>query len=142
LLTGQVLFSYPVQPVQAVDDVQAPELQFAAVLPVSPAVSQQVATLRFVTPAGTAVRTSPRAASGPRTLFMPDPAVSAARPNALQAALQWDGATYPMALVRDAATGQILSFARGGQATIWTRAAALDVTFSDGIQARSARLTP
>jgi hypothetical protein len=31
--------------------------------------------------------------------------------------LRWDSA-YPMALVRDAASGEILAFARGGNATI------------------------
>jgi hypothetical protein len=47
-----------------------------------------------------------------------------------------------MALIRDAATGQILSFARGGRATIWSRATDLDVTFSDGALTRGGRLRP
>lgn len=51
--------------------------------------------------------------------------------------LQWDAATYPVAMVRDAVTGHILSFARGGTADILTSGREVDVIFSDG--ARSAR---
>jgi hypothetical protein len=38
-----------------------------------------------------------------------------------------------MALVREAATGQILSFARGGDVALASDAAGLDITFSDGV---------
>ena len=48
--------------------------------------------------------------------------------------MSWDVVTYPMAMVRDAATGEILSFARGGSATLWTQSRQFDVTFSDGVR--------
>jgi hypothetical protein len=38
-----------------------------------------------------------------------------------------------MALVRDPATGQILSFARGGQIDLAAPGQSLDVTLSDGV---------
>jgi hypothetical protein len=47
--------------------------------------------------------------------------------------LRWDADAYPMALVREAATGQILSFARGGDVALASDAAGLDITFSDGV---------
>jgi hypothetical protein len=50
--------------------------------------------------------------------------------------LRWDADAYPMALVRDAATGQILSFARGGDVALVSDAAGLDITFSDGVHSR------
>ena len=47
--------------------------------------------------------------------------------------LQWDAAIYPMAMVRDPATGQILAFARGGQVDIRVPGQSLDVIFSNGV---------
>jgi len=52
--------------------------------------------------------------------------------------LQWDARIHPMVMVRDAASGQILSFARGGSVRLPAAAARVDATFSDGT--RSARV--
>lgn len=132
---GTLLFSRPIQVVSATDDRTGPESHFAAVLPLSAAIETSLAELRFVGPEGTASRGSAQAfgPGGPPPLPR-DPGPALARPNADQAELRWDAATYPMALVRDPTTGQVLSFARGGRALIWTRAAALDLTFSDGVR--------
>jgi hypothetical protein len=54
--------------------------------------------------------------------------------------LEWDSKAYPMALVRDAATGQILSFARGGRLDIAVPGQELDVTFSDGVSSTRQRI--
>lgn len=54
----------------------------------------------------------------------------------------WDEATHPMALIRDASTGQILSFARGGSIRLSPPQADITVTLSDGLgsaETRSAR---
>jgi hypothetical protein len=64
----------------------------------------------------------------------PAPGAAATREAGERIRLRWDAATYPMALVRDAATGDILSFARGGDVALAGDAAALDVTFSDGVR--------
>ena len=56
--------------------------------------------------------------------------------------LQWNAAAYPMALVRDAATGDILSFARHGDASIAVSGRALDITWSDGVRSWQERVTP
>jgi len=45
-----------------------------------------------------------------------------------------------MALVRDPATGQILSFARGGKLDITFQGRELDVTFSDGVSSVRQRI--
>jgi hypothetical protein len=47
--------------------------------------------------------------------------------------LQWNAAEHPMAMVRDAATGQIISFARGGSADIVTPRADVEVILSNGV---------
>ena len=54
--------------------------------------------------------------------------------------LEWDSNAYPMALVRDPATGQILSFARGGRLDIAVPGQELDVTFSDGVKSTRQRI--
>jgi hypothetical protein len=46
----------------------------------------------------------------------------------------WDAVAFPMALVRDPETGEVLSFARGGSVRIQAPAGALDLAFSDGIR--------
>lgn len=47
--------------------------------------------------------------------------------------LEWDAAAYPMALIRDPTTGQVLSFARGGRIDIAVPSRELDITFSNGV---------
>lgn len=66
----------------------------------------------------------------------PAAAVAATREGGERVRLRWHAAAYPMALVRDAATGEILSFARGGDVSLASGAAGLDVTFSDGVRSR------
>jgi len=47
--------------------------------------------------------------------------------------IMWDAKSYPMALIRDAATGQVLSFARGGSVDVQA-AGPVTVTLSDGVR--------
>jgi hypothetical protein len=60
-------------------------------------------------------------------------------PAAGGASLEWDAAAYPMVMVRDARSGEVLSFARGGRATVPV-GGEVELTASDGV--RSRRLTP
>jgi hypothetical protein len=45
-----------------------------------------------------------------------------------------------MAMIRDAQTGEILSFARGGSATLRASSAEVEVHFSDRVRSVSRRL--
>ncbi len=56
-----------------------------------------------------------------------------------RATVGWDHRAYPLAVVRDAATGQILSLARGGRVEV-PDAAGFDVTLSDGTREMVRRL--
>jgi hypothetical protein len=51
--------------------------------------------------------------------------------------VSWDAALFPMALIQDAETGQVLSFARGGQIIVPTDAVEIDITLSDGVRSSS-----
>ena len=54
----------------------------------------------------------------------------------------WDASAARMALVRDARTGTILSFARGGTVDLPANADDLDVTLSNGVHSIRARVRP
>lgn len=131
---GRVVFDYPVDPVLTSNETRV-EHHITAVVPMDAAMEASVVRVRLVTPAGPAERVSLQslAQSGGR-LFFRDPAATMTRPTAVQASLTWDGTVFPMAMVRDAATGEILSFARGGSAVVWTGSRRFDVTFSDGVR--------
>ncbi len=55
-------------------------------------------------------------------------------------ALQWNAAAHPMLIVRDPDTGEVLSFARGGNARVWTGKSAVDLEVSNGVQSHRERL--
>ncbi|MGK2934006.1 MAG: Ig-like domain-containing protein [Gemmatimonadaceae bacterium] len=71
---------------------------------------------------------------------MPPAAARLSRIGGTRSRLEWDVRTYPMAMVRDPATGQILSFARGGRLDIGVPGQELDVTFSDGVSSNRQRI--
>jgi hypothetical protein len=84
--------------------------------------------------------------SGPgiATVVRPPAALRAARakPARVTAAaggvsLQWDAAAHPMVMVRDARSGEVLSFARGGSVTVPVTGADLELVASDGVRSRT-----
>ena len=50
--------------------------------------------------------------------------------------LQWNAAAHPMVMVRDARSGQVLSFARGGSVTLPAAGGGLELVASDGVRSR------
>ena len=98
-------------------------------------VATSVRTSRAAIAAG--VQALPLAVQRQQTATM----AAASREGGERVRLRWDAGAYPMALVRDAATGDILSFARGGDVALVGEAAALDITFSDGVRSRKERAT-
>ena len=56
-----------------------------------------------------------------------------------QVQLQWNAVRYPMAMIRDRVTGQVLTIARGGNALVAIGPFGLDrlqVLVSDGVKSR------
>ena len=64
-----------------------------------------------------------------------------ARRTAAGVALRWDATAHPMVMVRDAETGEVVSFARGGEVDVATRKRTLDVVVSDRVGSRTVRVT-
>lgn len=144
---GSILFSYAFEG-ELVADVDGDQRQFAYVLPLSVSSGDRLARLRVRGGNATAELASMaamRAGRGGRgAMLQQQPAADGVARVAGSGSvrLTWNAADYPMALVRDAATGEILSFARTGDATIGTAGRELDVTFSDGVRSRRQRMTP
>jgi hypothetical protein len=115
----------------------AAERQFVFAVPL-PASAPGVVELRLYANGREIVRRAgPVAAQAPPAAAAPT--VRAAVTGA-QAKIAWDAARYPAALIRDAATGQVLSIARGGLVAVDTRARALDVILSDGVGSVTSRV--
>jgi hypothetical protein len=110
----------------------AAEQHFSFVVPLDQAVDPLVAGFRVRVGALTATRMA--AAGAPA-----DPESDVARANAAQVRVRWNAVRYPMVMVRDATTGQVLSFARGGTATLWSGASRFQLEFSDGVQTMMVR---
>jgi hypothetical protein len=55
-------------------------------------------------------------------------------------ALRWNATAQPMVMVRDAGTGQVLSFARGGDVEFATSKSQLDLVFSNGVRSHLKRV--
>lgn len=128
-----------------VADIPGDHQHFAVVLPLTAAQRVQVARLRVRGPGAAAVAerasaTALRSGAAGVAMMRAPVGRSLERTAAGAARLRWDDTAWPMAVVRDATTGAILAFARGGDMTLAAPATALDVTWSDGVQGVSERL--
>ena len=103
--------SFPGTPVAHAEDPD--ERHFAFLLPLfNPARAAGLTTVRLETPYGTVERNMPPTAAPGE---VPEPGPQLVIPAPDRAELTWDGARFPMALIRDRFTGEILGLARGGE---------------------------
>jgi hypothetical protein len=123
---GAVLRSVGFDAALVADLPGAPERHFAFVVPLDTGLDQRLAALAVHAGTGSVARFASPVPGEPETVL--------ARLDSGQAELRWNSIRYPMVLVRDAATGQILSFARGGRLRFLTRATQLELLFSDGVR--------
>lgn len=120
-----------------VQDAAPGERHFAFAIPRRMLPMDRVAALRLTGPGGRSARVARTPARGG---FAPAaPRFSAERAGG-RVALKWERAEHPMVLVREAATGQVLSFARGGGVDVHTDAAELELLFSDGVRTAGRRV--
>lgn len=130
---GRQVFDLSFDAAEVADDPRKGR-HFAFAVPLG-ADAGELGTLRLTAPGGTAeaARATPPAAAARA------PDIVEARRVAGGVRLQWDGTAHPMVMVRDARTGEVLSFARGGEAELATDAAELDVASSDRVGSRTVR---
>lgn len=116
------------------------ERQFAVVVPWSATLEAQLAELRVTDarlPLRSAVRRTDAAAptaGAPQALGLSaDPSAAVSR-SARDVTVRWQNSRYPMAMVRDAATGEVMGFVRRSGAAVATAGRAVEVVFSDGVR--------
>lgn len=120
----------------AVADGARSAKHFAFAVPLRSAPSARLGRLRLSGPTGTADLVRVEAAADPTAAARP----MQARRSFRGARLSWDASRHPVIMVRDPDTGEVLSFARGGEAELVTGRAALDLIVSDGVGSRRLRL--
>jgi hypothetical protein len=127
---GSLLRSVPFNAVEVGDLPGGPERQFAFVVPLDAATQAALGQIRVVAGARTATRVAGTDAGA-------DPGVTLSRPRAGEIELSWDASRFPVVMVKDATSGEILSFARGGRARIAAAGPSFALQFSDGVRTLS-----
>jgi hypothetical protein len=133
---GTSLFSLSFDATEVADGPSGSR-HFAFAVPMDQARAARLGSLRLTGPAGAAT-ISPRVGALRQTVA-PDSIVARREPG--RVALEWNVQAHPMIMVRDPDTGEVLSFARGGKARVWTTKGSLDLVASDGVQSKAQRVT-
>ena len=68
---------------------------------------------------------------GPQMAETPEPEFTPRGGSTVE--MSWDDAQFPMAMVRDPVTGEVLSFARNGRISLPLGSNEVEVLFSDGL---------
>ena len=125
---GASLFSFSFRPI-LVPDVEEAEGHFAFAIPLRTFDPRALSELR-VTGGGRAPAAMERRV-GPQTVAGPEPEFTPLGGSTVE--MTWDAGAFPMALVRDPSTGEVLSFARNGRIDLTVTPAELEILFSDGL---------
>jgi hypothetical protein len=142
---GNVLVDLPITAEQVDHVTDHDERQFAVVVPWSTTLEQSLARLRVRdvrTPLRSASRASAtavaaRLARGARTapaLVMPDPAATLEAAPAGRTRVRWNTSRYAMAMVRDAATGDVMGYVRRSGDAVVNGGRAVEIVYSDGVR--------
>ena len=129
---GSRVFSLTFEATEIADHPRGGRL-FAFAVPVDDADASRLEQIRLSGP-GIGMATVVRPPGALRTATM-KPVRRA--PTTGGVSLQWDAAAHPMVMVRDARSGEVLAFARGGSVTVPVTGGDLDVVASDGVRSRT-----
>jgi len=129
---GRRLFSYAFAGEKPADADDPTARHFAFAIPMDEATQGELTSIRLSGPG--ASPTVMQASLAPGGVSAAINALDATAVPSGTVRVQWGATAARMALIRDARTSEILSFARGGNAQIRTGAADLDVILSDGVR--------
>lgn len=134
---GANLFSLNFTPVVVADEEGGSSAHFSFVVPMNDAAYEQLARLEVSGRGRSAERVSrqPAAAREAAARGLDIAAEASAR-----ARLRWNASAFPMIMVREAATGNVLSFARGGDVSVVADGTEVDVVVSDGLKSATSRV--
>ena len=112
-----------------VADSERGERQFAFAVPMTPDRSARLVSIRAVGQGG-------GASQGAQLRTAPEVEATAQAFAGDRVRVRWNAEKHPMMLVRDAQSGEVLSFARGGEVTVSTRDRELELVGSAGARSR------
>lgn len=137
--SGAAIFSYAFDPEVTDDDAGPAERHFAFVIPMSDAAQ---ARLHGLTVSGNGRSASRASSLGAAALQGVSDGTSADAEGATRARVRWNAAPNgaAMVLVRDAQSGEVLSFARGGDVSVATGQGELELVTSDGVRSVARRV--
>jgi hypothetical protein len=131
---GATLFAHSFSPAE-IADIPGTHRSFAFAVPLSPALAARLSSLRLRGEGQETVVTAPVPTGTPAAT---EPALR--RTAGGGAALGWDHQVYPMVMVRDADTGEILSIADGGSLQLPLSKRQVDLVLSDGVKSVTRRV--
>jgi hypothetical protein len=133
---GTTLFDLSFEALEVADDPSGSR-HFAFAVPINQVRAAELEHLRLTAPgSAAAVRTRP----APQLRLGRPADLVAANRTASGVRLRWDQRAHPMLLVRDPDTGEVLSFARGGEVEVRTIKDVLDVAVSDQVMSTPLRV--
>jgi len=135
---GSRRFSYAFAGEQLADTKDPTARHFAFAIPMDQATQGELTSIRLSGPGASAAVM--QASLTPAGVAAAINAIDATATPSGNVRVQWGTTAARMALIRDGRTGEILSFARGGNAQIRTGAADLEVTLSDGVRSTTRKL--
>ncbi len=136
---GSLLFSFAFEG-DAVDHAQPDDRSFAFVVPKTALRGRALATLRL-RGRGRVAELRSSAASVRALAAERAESLRVRRSTGRVARLSWSSSEVRGVLVRDARTGEVLSFGRGGGADFETAANEVELVVSDGVRSRPSRVT-
>ena len=137
---GANLFSFGFAPSEEADGLKNQQ-SFVFAVPFSDVQAARLASLRLTGQGRQAVRSRATLAASAQMGAGPGvDSVQVRRQSGGRVGLQWDNRAHPMVMVRDAKTGEVLSFARGGSVQVASNKYELDLVLSDGIRSRVKRV--
>jgi len=135
---GKVLLTLPFRGERTVDGPRGSDEYFAFVIPLELLGGASPARLRLSSAGRQADLTAMTSRS--RTQMADDFEPTARRTSPSRIRVLWRDAPGRGVLIRNAQTGAILSFARGGKAEVLTSARSVDLVLSDGVRSARRRL--
>ena len=138
---GSSLFTFSFAPSE-IADAPGNQQSFVFAVPISEAAAARLTTLRLSGGGREVLRTghqAPAPNAQPRGGVTPLP-VEARRVAGGRVGVRWDARTHPMVMIRDAETGEVLSFARGGSVQVSSFKREVDLVLSDGVKSRVQRV--
>jgi hypothetical protein len=136
---GSRVFGLTFEATEVADDPRGAR-HFAFAVPIDQRSAARLQTIRLTGPGVGMAAVS----AAPPSLRAGPPKPATATRSAGGVAIHWDAAAQPMVMVRDAESGEVLSFARGGSVVVPAVGSTVELVLSDGVRSGTAsvRLGP